>query len=47
MGLRLRSALQHMAAPGFLLCVVIAFGLIGCGGNSEPSESQMKDAFLY
>jgi hypothetical protein len=48
MGLRPRSALQQMAAPGLLLCVVfLAFGLIGCGGNSEPSESQTKDAFLY
>ncbi len=27
-------------------CTVLAFGLAGCGGGSEPSEAQMKAAML-
>lgn len=43
MGLRLRK----FAVTGVLVCVGSAIGFAGCGGNSEPSESQMRDAFLY
>jgi hypothetical protein len=31
----------------FALSTVLAFGLVGCGGTSEPSEGQMKDAMDY
>src|SRR5271168_3545594 len=30
----------------FLLTSAWALGLAGCGGGSEPSEAQMKDAML-
>ena len=29
------------------LALVLAFGLAGCAGGSEPSEGQMKDAVQY
>lgn len=31
----------------FALTTVLAFGIAGCGGSSEPTESQMKDAMDY
>ena len=30
----------------FSLAAVLALALAGCGGGSEPSEAQMKDAML-
>jgi hypothetical protein len=29
------------------LGAVLAFAVVGCGGGSEPSEAEMKDAMLY
>jgi hypothetical protein len=31
----------------FAMGTVLAFGLVGCGGTSEPSEGEMKDAMDY
>jgi hypothetical protein len=31
----------------FALTTVLAFGITGCSGSSEPTESQMKDAMDY
>jgi hypothetical protein len=38
----MRFHLEHIA-----LAAVLTFGLAGCGGGSEPSEAQMKDAMDY
>jgi hypothetical protein len=31
----------------FAFSAVLALGIAGCGGTSEPSEAQMKDAMEY
>jgi hypothetical protein len=31
----------------FAVLTISALGLTGCGGGSEPSEAEMKDAMLY
>ena len=38
----MRCRLKYLA-----LIAISAFGLTRCGGGSEPSEAEMKDAMLY
>src|SRR5271155_5606884 len=43
-----RGAKMRLGAGKFALgMAVAAFGLVSCGGNSEPSESQMKEAMDF
>ena len=38
---------MRLRVGNLVLGAVLAVGLAGCGGGSEPSEQQMKDAMLY